>query len=140
MDHSVVVIGTHTDLECLCPAEHLLTYFREFLKTALISVLARPRRPLRMNPNLSPGARLGHYEIRSKIGAGGMGDYRGVPESHIDRTRHRHANDRAGPCVRGVREEGRSYQGARRLEQPVKASLRLVVPDREYLCGPWRQR
>ena len=83
--HSVVVIDTHNDLECLRPAEHLLTYFREFSKTALISVLARPRRPLRMSPNLSPGARLGHYEIRSKIGAGGMGEVYLAQDTKLDR-------------------------------------------------------
>ena len=32
VDHSVVVIDTHNDLECLRPAEQLLTYFKEFLK------------------------------------------------------------------------------------------------------------
>ena len=85
VDHSVVVIDTHNDLECLRPAEHLLTYFREFSKTALISVLARPRRPLRMSPNLSPGARLGHYEIRSKIGAGGMGEVYLAQDTKLDR-------------------------------------------------------
>lgn len=27
-----------------------------------------------MSPNFSPGARLGHYEIKSQLGAGGMGE------------------------------------------------------------------
>ena len=32
VDHSVVVIDTHNDLECLRLAEHLLTYLKEFSK------------------------------------------------------------------------------------------------------------
>ena len=32
VDHSVVVIDTHNDLECLRLAEHLLTYSKEFSK------------------------------------------------------------------------------------------------------------
>ena len=38
-----------------------------------------------MSPNLSPGARLGHYEIRSKIGAGGMGEVYLAQDTKLDR-------------------------------------------------------
>ena len=62
-----------------------LNVFQRILKTGLISVLARPRRPLRMSPNLSPGARLGHYEIKSQLGAGGMGEVYLAQDSKLDR-------------------------------------------------------
>ena len=38
-----------------------------------------------MSPNLSPGARLGHYEIRSQIGAGGMGEVYLAQDTKLDR-------------------------------------------------------
>jgi serine/threonine protein kinase len=38
-----------------------------------------------MSPNLSPGARLGHYEIRSQIGAGGMGEVYLAEDTKLDR-------------------------------------------------------
>jgi len=38
-----------------------------------------------MSPNLSLGARLGHYEIRSQIGAGGMGEVYLAQDTKLDR-------------------------------------------------------
>ena len=38
-----------------------------------------------MNSSLSPGTRLGRYEIRSKIGAGGMGEVYLAQDSKLDR-------------------------------------------------------
>src|SRR2546422_5868166 len=38
-----------------------------------------------MSPNFSPGARLGRYEIRSQIGAGGMGEVYLAQDTKLDR-------------------------------------------------------
>ena len=38
-----------------------------------------------MNSSLSPGTRLGRYEIRSKIGAGGMGEVYLAQDMNLDR-------------------------------------------------------
>ncbi len=35
---------------------------------------------------MKPGTRLGHYEIRSKIGAGGMGEVYLAIDTELDRT------------------------------------------------------
>ncbi len=38
-----------------------------------------------MSPNLFPGARLGHYEIKSQLGAGGMGEVYLAQDTKLDR-------------------------------------------------------
>jgi eukaryotic-like serine/threonine-protein kinase len=38
-----------------------------------------------MNSKLPPGARLGHYEIKSQLGAGGMGDVYLAQDMKLDR-------------------------------------------------------
>src|SRR6202163_4010245 len=38
-----------------------------------------------MSPTFSPGARLGHYKIKSKIGAGGMGEVYLAQDTKLDR-------------------------------------------------------
>jgi eukaryotic-like serine/threonine-protein kinase len=38
-----------------------------------------------MSPNFSPGARLGHYEIKSQLGAGGMGEVYLAQDTKLDR-------------------------------------------------------
>src|SRR5260370_13552348 len=39
-----------------------------------------------MSSSMKPGTRLGHYEIRSKIGAGGMGEVYLALDRELDRT------------------------------------------------------
>ena len=39
-----------------------------------------------MNATLSPGTRLGRYEIRSQLGAGGMGEVYLALDTELDRT------------------------------------------------------
>jgi serine/threonine-protein kinase len=39
-----------------------------------------------MNPSLSPGTKLGRYEIRSQLGAGGMGEVYLALDTELDRT------------------------------------------------------
>jgi serine/threonine protein kinase len=48
-------------------------------------VTGNTRRPLRVSPNVSPGARLGHYEIKSQLGAGGMGEVYLAQDTKLDR-------------------------------------------------------
>jgi serine/threonine protein kinase len=43
-------------------------------------------RNLFMDSPLSPGARLGRYEIRSQLGAGGMGEVYLAHDTQLDRT------------------------------------------------------
>jgi len=38
-----------------------------------------------MSPNFRPGARLGHYEIKSQLGAGGMGEVYLAQDTKLDR-------------------------------------------------------
>src|SRR6202163_4712107 len=38
-----------------------------------------------MSPTFSPGARLGHYKIKSQIGAGGMGEVYLAQDTKLDR-------------------------------------------------------
>jgi serine/threonine protein kinase len=38
-----------------------------------------------MSPNFSPGARLGHYAIKSQLGAGGMGEVYLAQDTKLDR-------------------------------------------------------
>ena len=38
-----------------------------------------------MSPNFSPGARLGHYEIKSQLGAGGMGEVYMAEDTRLHR-------------------------------------------------------
>jgi serine/threonine protein kinase len=38
-----------------------------------------------MSPNFLPGARLGRYEIKSQLGAGGMGEVYLAPDAKLDR-------------------------------------------------------
>ena len=38
-----------------------------------------------MSPNFSPGARLSHYEIKSQLGAGGMGEVYLAQDTKLDR-------------------------------------------------------
>ncbi|HEY6119887.1 MAG TPA: protein kinase [Pyrinomonadaceae bacterium] len=40
---------------------------------------------MRISPNLPPGARLGHYEIKSQLGAGGMGEVYLAQDTKLDR-------------------------------------------------------
>jgi eukaryotic-like serine/threonine-protein kinase len=49
------------------------------------SVTGEPRRPLRMSPNFSSGARLGRYEIKTQLGAGGMGEVYLAQDTKLDR-------------------------------------------------------
>src|SRR6267142_3080409 len=66
------------------PAEHLLASSKDSLNSTN-SVTGEPRRPLRMSPNFSPGARLGRYEIKSQLGAGGMGEVYLAQDTKLDR-------------------------------------------------------
>src|SRR6267142_2293261 len=65
------------------PAEHLLASSKDSLNSTN-SVTGEPRRPLRMSPNFSPGARLGRYEIKSQLGAGGMGEMYLAQDTKLD--------------------------------------------------------
>ena len=47
-------------------------------------MLANPA-SVRMSPKLSPGAWLGRYEIRAKLGAGGMGEVYLAQDTKLDR-------------------------------------------------------
>ena len=38
-----------------------------------------------MSPNFLPGARLGHYEIKSQLGSGGMGEVYLAQDTKLDR-------------------------------------------------------
>jgi serine/threonine protein kinase len=38
-----------------------------------------------MSPNFSPGARLGHYEIKNQLAAGGMGEVYLAQDPKLDR-------------------------------------------------------
>ena len=61
--------------------------FNYLQTSARIRKLARPRRPLaKMNSQIQPGSKLGRYEIRSHIGAGGMGDVYLARDTELDRT------------------------------------------------------
>lgn len=50
-----------------------------------------------MPPSLSAGTKLGRYEIRSKIGDGGMGEVHLARDTELDRTDPRYATLRSDP-------------------------------------------
>jgi len=70
-----------------------------------------------MNATLSPGTRLGRYEIRSKIGEGGMGEVYLALDTELDRT----------VAIKILPEEHASdQQRLQRFVQEAKAATRSL--------------
>jgi eukaryotic-like serine/threonine-protein kinase len=73
-----------------------------------------------MSPTFSPGARLGHYEIKSQIGAGGMGEVYLAQDTKLDRK----------VAIKFLNEEfSRDSDKLNRFIQEAKAASALNHPN-----------
>src|SRR5207244_6356777 len=79
-----------------------------------------PSFPLHMSPNLSPGARLGRYEIKTQLGAGGMGEVYLVEDTRL----HRKVALKILPA-----ELAANQDRMRRFNQEARAAAALNHPN-----------
>jgi serine/threonine-protein kinase len=76
-----------------------------------------------MSPNLSPGARLGRYEIKSQLGAGGMGELYLAEDTRLHRRVALKILRRAYPEQRPTTSGWTGAEAAARLNHPNLAHV-----------------